>query len=407
MTLTAKFLKSLLTFLCVLFLFSLICFVELSYSSKPIKTVIITGSNRGIGYNAIRSIIGVDTYSFRGKTKYADCDWNIVIACRDEVKGEKARQCIIDEYSKKKGEPLKNSNIQVSVLDLMNLKSVSTFARQWGNKPIDCIALNAGIQSSVKRRTVEGFEATVGTNHIGHFYLLKLLLPNIMASKSGRIVIVGSGVHNPKEAGGNVGSPAGLGGMSGLEGGFREPTWMIDSSEYDSDKTYKDSKLCNVITCLEQARRLQKERSKVTCNCMNPGLIPTTGLFREFNPIFTTVFAFLTKNVFKVAVSGTILIVNSRLVKLSCVTYDVNKVLKLHVNRYNFKSAEEEGGNRLAYLIASDELQGVSGRYFSGRPGQQEFGAVAPSEEASDPATGLRLWTLTEKLLKECGKSIS
>ena len=163
------------------------------------------------------------------------------------------------------------------------------------------------------------------------------------------------------------------------------------------------------MMCLEQVQRLQqKERSKVTCNCMNnPGLIPTTGLFRECNPIFTTVFAFLTKNVFKVAVSGTILIVNSRLFKLSCVTYDVNKVLKLHFNRYNFNSAEEEGGNRLAYQIASDELQGVSGRYFSGRPGQQqEFNAVAPSEEANDPATGLRLWNRTEKLLKECGKSI-
>jgi hypothetical protein len=132
----------------------------------------------------------------------------------------------------------------------------------------------------------------------------------------------------------------------------------------------------------------------------NPGLIPTTGLFRECNPIFTTVFAFLTKNVFKVAVSGTILIVKSRLVKLSCVTYDVN------VNRFNCNSAEEEGGNRLAYQIASDELQGVSGCYFSGRPGQQEFNAVAPSEEANDPATGLRLWNRTEKLLKECDKSI-
>jgi hypothetical protein len=92
----------------------------------------------------------------------------------------------------------------------------------------------------------------------------------------------------------------------------------------------------------------------------------------------------LTKNVFKVAVSGTILIVKSRLVKLimrSCVTYDVNKVLKLHVNRFNCNSAEEEGGNRLAYQIASDELLGVS-------------------------ATGLGLWNRTEKLLKECGKSI-
>jgi hypothetical protein len=121
--------------------------------------------------------------------------------------------------------------------------------------------------------------------------------------------------------------------------------------------------------------RKSDQRSPATCNCMNPGLIPTTtGLFREFNPIFTTVSAFLNKNVFKVAVSsGTILIVKSRLVKLSCVTYDVNKVLKLHVSRFNYNSAEEEGGNRLAYLIASDELQGVSGRYFSGRPGSKSI----------------------------------
>lgn len=286
----------------------ILLFILLSFCiagfSKLTKTVIITGSNRGIGFNAIRSILGVDNDNFRDKAKYAEFDWNIVIACRDVDKGKKACQSIKDEYLRKKGVPLKNSNIEVSFVDLTDLESVAVFARRWGNKPIDCIALNAGIQSSVKRRTAQGFEATVGTNHIGHFYLLKLLLSNVKASKSGRVVIVGSGVHNPNEAGGNVGSPAGLGDMSGLEGGFRDPCWMIDNSQYDSDKTYKDSKLCNVITCLEQARRLQKERSKVTCNCMNPGLIPTTGLFREFNPIFTTIFSFLTKYVFKVAASG-------------------------------------------------------------------------------------------------------
>ena len=279
-------------------------------SAKLTKTVVITGSNRGIGYNAIRALLGIDDFSFRDKTKYESYDWNIVIACRDSKKGDDARQKILNEYSKKKGNSLSKSTILVSCVDLTDLKSVESFARNWGKKPIDCIALNAGIQSAVKKRTAQGFESTVGTNHIGHFHLLRLLLPNVKAAKSGRIVFVASGVHNPKEAGGNVGSPAGLGNLSGLEGGFKEPIWMIDGSAYDSDKTYKDSKLCNVVTTLEQARRLRQERSKVTCNCMNPGLIPTTGLFREFNPIFTTLFAFLTRYVFKVAASGDRIVIN-------------------------------------------------------------------------------------------------
>ena len=58
-------------------------------------------------------------------------------------------------------------------------------------------------------------------------------------------------------------------------------------------------------------------------------------------------------------------------------------------------SAEEEGENRLAYQIASDELQRVSVCYFSGRLGQQEFSVVAPSDdrygsETLDPHCVLR-----------------
>ena len=93
------------------------------------------------------------------------------------------------------------------------------------------------------------------------------------------------------------------------------------------------------------------------------GLIPTTGLFREFNPIFVTVFTILTRYVFKVA------------------------------------SSEEEGGKRLAYLISSNDVNGVSGQYFSGRPGKPEFNTITTSIEARDEKKTALLWTLTEKLL--------
>ena len=103
----------------------------------------------------------------------------------------------------------------------------------------------------------------------------------------------------------------------GLKEGFQEPYTMVDGGDFDGDKAYKDSKLCNVMTCLALAKRLETKNSKAITMVMNPGLIPTTGLFRAFNPIFVFVFTFLTTNIFKVAAS------------------------------------EKEGGSRLAYLISS------------------------------------------------------
>lgn len=271
--------------------------------SSPSKTVLISGGNRGIGFNAARALLGVSDLQFPLRNTYTKCDWKIILACRSTERGLAARQKLFEEARTKKID-LGGSEIVVENLDLTDLNSVKAFASRWGRKPLDCLALNAGIQASTKTRTVQGFESTVGTNHIGHFHLLQLLLPNVKAARQGRVVFVGSGVHNPQEAGGNVGSAAALGSMIGLENGFREPVWMIDGGPYDSDKTYKDSKLCNVVTSLELARRLKAERSAVSANCMNPGLIPTTGLFREFNPIFVQVFSFLTRNVFKVAATG-------------------------------------------------------------------------------------------------------
>lgn len=138
---------------------------------------------------------------------------------------------------------------------------------------------------------------------------------------------------------------------------------MVDGSPYNSDKAYKDNKLCNVMVSLEMSRRLAAMSSTTTCNSMNPGLVPTTGLFRSFNPLFVSVFTFLSRYIFKVAIT------------------------------------EEEAGRRLAYMISSPELQDVSGKYFSGQPGTQEFLPIQPSLEARDEAKARDLWRYSEKLL--------
>ena len=66
-------------------------------------------------------------------------------------------------------------------------------------------------------------------------------------TKKCRIVFTGSAVHNPQEPGGDVGSKASLGNMEGLLKGFKYPIAMIDNSEYDPDKSYKDSKLVSTV----------------------------------------------------------------------------------------------------------------------------------------------------------------
>eukprot|EP00596_Hydrurales_sp_CCMP1899_P010416 CAMPEP_0119040344 /NCGR_PEP_ID=MMETSP1177-20130426/10235_1 /TAXON_ID=2985 /ORGANISM="Ochromonas sp, Strain CCMP1899" /LENGTH=322 /DNA_ID=CAMNT_0007005295 /DNA_START=77 /DNA_END=1045 /DNA_ORIENTATION=- len=317
------------------------------------RTVIITGANRGIGLAAVKTL---------AKTE----EWNIIMACRSIERAETERKLI------------KYDDIEICELDLSDLQSVRNFALSWGSKPLHVLANNAGIQKSTKAlgndknpiisRTKQGFEETIGTNHLGHFYLTQLLAENLEKTstreENSRVVYVGSGVHNPKEPGGDVGSKATLGDMSGFLAGFKAPISMVDSSAFDPDKSYKDSKLCNVMTSIELARRLAAKQSSVTCNVMNPGLIPTTGLFRDLNPLFVFIFTLLTTYVFKVA------------------------------------SSEEEGGRRLAYMIANPFLNNVTGAYLSGKPGSQEFNPILSSPEASDEKNGKKIWDLTEAIIK-------
>ena len=320
--------------------------------AAPLKTCIITGANRGVGYQAALQLAATN-------------EWRVVMACRSEERGASALNSIA------KGK----ENCVVEKLDLGDINSIKAFTTKWGSQNIDCLALNAGIQHSTSGfggkekglnivRTKQGFEDTVGTNHIGHFLLVKSLMKNVNKEK-GRIVFVGSGVHNPEEGGGNVGSKATLGDFSGLKKGFNDPYNMVDGSDYDPDKSYKDSKLCNVMLTMELARRLKGEGSKVTVNVMNPGLIPTTGLFRDINPVFVAVFTFLTKYVFKVT------------------------------------SSEEEGGRRLAFLASSPSVHDLSGGYFTGKAGTSEFKPTSPSKEAADPTKGRMLYETTDTLLKK------
>lgn len=346
----------LLLFICVV--------LVATVSALKTKTIVITGANRGVGYEAAKKLS-------------ANPNNQVILAVRDVSKGIAALQRIESTN--------RNNNLEVMECDLADLDSVSSFIKSIGDRPLHALCCNAGIQvgkgvglgkstgsdEANVRRTKQGYELTIGTNHISHFLMVKKLLPNLIrASKNNdnlnsRIIYTGSGVHNPEEPGGDVGSKATLGGMAGLASGFLTPTSMIDNTDFDPDKAYKDSKLCNVITSIETARRLKadKKTEKVVCNVFNPGLIPTSGLFRDLNPIFVAIFTFITLYVARVAVT------------------------------------EEEGGKRLASMVENPVFENLSGGYYSSKPGFYEFGPAPASREAMDVDVGAKLWLLTEKLV--------
>ena len=89
--------------------------------------------------------------------------------------------------------------------------------------------------------------------------------------------------------------------MRGLVGTSAHAPRALAGGAFDPDKAYKDSKLCNVFFANELQRRLTAKGSKVECTSMNPGLITTSGFFRNQSPLFTKLFTFIVYNVARVA----------------------------------------------------------------------------------------------------------
>ncbi|CAB9524931.1 Protochlorophyllide reductase A, chloroplastic [Seminavis robusta] len=316
------------------------------------KTIILTGSNSGIGFEAVKRL------SADGHT--------VVMPCRTMEKSLGAIQRIGSTAG----------NLVPAECDLASLASIQAFAKELpsllgSNKKIDILGLNAGLARDTSAvdvaRTKDGFELTVGTNHFGHFALNKLLLP--MMNPNGKIVITASGVHDPESPGGAQGEKATLGDLEGLkrDGKLFE---MVDGASFNADKAYKDSKLCNVLFTRELQKRLEAsdETKRITANCFNPGLIVSTGLFRDQNPLFTKVFDVVATDVFKVGETPTF------------------------------------GGGTLYYTTTVD----TRGGYYSSAPGSSKYGDAALgnqfaetqcSKEASDDAKAKNLWDLTDSLI--------
>ena len=103
-------------------------------------------------------------------------------ACRSTERGEAAKREILAAVP--------HANVRVMKLDLQDLSSIQKFTNEFNEDAgrLDVLLNNAGIMGTPYGVTRDGFEAQIGTNHLGHFALTGRLLSALKRTPRSRVV---------------------------------------------------------------------------------------------------------------------------------------------------------------------------------------------------------------------------
>ncbi len=198
------------------------------------KTIIVTGGNSGIGYEAA--------------LQFARKRATTILACRNLDKANAAAAQIVASNP--------GATVEVMELDLSSLASIRNFADAFhkSRRNLDALVNNAGVMALPYRKTVDGFEMQFGTNHLGHFALTGLLLDALLAADGARVVNVSSGAHR----------------MGRIR--FDDLQW---ERSYYKWFAYGQSKLANLLFTFELQRRADKAGAKLLAVGCHPGYAAT------------------------------------------------------------------------------------------------------------------------------------
>jgi NAD(P)-dependent dehydrogenase (short-subunit alcohol dehydrogenase family) len=212
------------------------------------ELAVITGATHGIGRVTSRELARA------GKT--------VVMLCRDVTAASAVRVEIMRHAPR--------ARIEVVRCDLASLASVreAAAAVRRDYPPLGLLVNNAGMVSTRHRTSVDGFELTFATNHLGPFLLTALLSDHL--DKAARIVMVASRIH--------------------YRGRLDLAAVTNARARYGATAAYARSKLANVMHTFALARRMGG--TGISVNCLHPGVVATNLLprwLRVVKPLFTRV----------------------------------------------------------------------------------------------------------------------
>lgn len=239
---------------------------------------------------------------------------------------------------------VRGARVEALAADLSSQAEIRRLAERFTSRHgrLDVLVNNAGSLFAKRQVSRDGIEMTFALNHLCPFMLTLLLMPQLTASPSARVVNVSSSAH------------------SGWELDFGN---LQGERRYDRIETYRRSKLAMLLFTYELARRLGGTR--VTVNALDPGIVATNlGADRGW-----------IKGWLRVRVRNFVRVRMKEWVELEMIT-------------------PAEGARTSIYLASSPEVEGISGRFF------EDCTEVRSSDASYDEGTAAELWRVSEGLVK-------
>ena len=202
---------------------------------KSNKTVIITGSNSGIGFELAKKLISENYF--------------VILACRNRKKGLDAEKRL----------GIRSKFIEI---DLSNYESIDTFSRQIRNKKlsINYLVNNAGVMFHPNYFLKNGINVTFFINYIGYYYLSLKLIDLLEKNNNSKIINISS-----------ISSYS----VKSLDWNFFNPNKTQNNLKYKRE-LYSYTNLFRLMFSIELSNKLRQRGFKTKSIACHPGVVKSS-----------------------------------------------------------------------------------------------------------------------------------